>query len=57
MDGRSPPRLYCFPVELVRAAQSKTDKRRKVSLARIPDVEQYIEAWHLVRAHLQPAPS
>ena len=51
-DGRSPPRLYCFPVELVRAAQSPTDKWGKVSLARIPDAEQYVEAWHLVRAHL-----
>ena len=52
-SGRSPPRLYCFPVGLVRAAQSPTDKWGKVSLGRIPDAEQYVEAWHLIRAHLQ----
>lgn len=51
-DGRAPPRLYCFPVELVRAAQSPTDKWGKVSLARIPDAESYVEAWHLIRDHL-----
>ena len=48
-DGRSPPRLYCFPVKLVRAAQSPTDKWGKVSLARIPNAEGYVEAWHLIR--------
>lgn len=50
--GRSPPRLYCFPVELVRAAQSPTDKWGKVSLTRISDAESYVEAWHLIREHL-----
>ena len=53
LDGRSSPRLYCFPVELVRAAHSTTDKWGKVSLSRIADVERYVEAWHLVREHLQ----
>lgn len=54
-DGRSPPRLYCFPVDLVRAAQSSTDKWGKVALRRIPDAESYAEAWHLIRDHLQQA--
>lgn len=51
-NGRAPPRLYCFPVDLVRAAQSPTDKWGKVSLARIPDAESYVEAWHLIRTFL-----
>lgn len=52
-DGRSPPRLNCFPVDLVRAAQSPTDKWGKVSLARIPNAESYVEAWSLIRDHLK----
>lgn len=51
--GRQAPRLYCFPIELVRAAQSPTDKGGKVSLARIPGVESYVEAWHLIHEFLQ----
>ena len=46
--GRQPPRLYCFPVELVRAAQSPSDKWGKVSLTRIPEADSYVEAWHLI---------
>ena len=51
--GRSAPRFYCFPVKIVRAAQSPTDSWGKVSLSRIADVSSYEEAWHLVRRHLQ----
>ena len=51
--GRGVPRFYCFPVEVVRAAQSPTDSWGKVSLARIPDAESYVEAWYLVRRHLE----
>jgi hypothetical protein len=51
-EGRSPPRLYCFPVDVVRSAQSETDKWGKVALRRIADAELYADAWHLIRAHL-----
>ena len=53
--GRSAPRFYCFPVEIVRAAQSPTDSWGKVSLSRIVEVASYEEAWHLVRRHLDGA--
>lgn len=51
-EGRSTPRLYCFPVEVVRAAQSQTDKWGKVALRRIPNAESYADAWDLIRTHL-----
>ena len=51
-QGRSAPQLYCFPVEVVRSARSPTDSWGKVSLSRIPDVNAYEDAWHLVRQHL-----
>lgn len=50
--GRGSPRFYCFPVELVKAAQNPRDKWGKVSLSRIPDHTQYEDAWHLIQAHL-----
>jgi hypothetical protein len=53
--GRGSPKFYCFPVDLVRAAQSPTDKWGKVSLSRIPDYSSYEEAWHLIRDHLAQA--
>lgn len=51
-EGRSPPRLYCFPVDVVRAAQSQTDKWGKAALRRIPDAESYADAWHLITEYL-----
>ena len=51
--GRGAPRFYCFPTEVVRAAQNPNDSWGKVSLTRIADVEGYVEAWHLVRRRLQ----
>jgi hypothetical protein len=51
-EGRSAPRLYCFPVNVVRAAQSPRDTWGKVSLARIENVDDYLEAWHLIREQL-----
>lgn len=51
--GRLAPRLYCFPVDIVRAAQSPTDKWGKASLSRIENAEEYHDAWHLIRKHLE----
>lgn len=51
--GRGAPRFYCFPTEVVRAAQNPNDSWGKVPLTRIPNVESYVEAWGLVRLHLQ----
>ena len=53
--GRGSPKFYCFPVDLVRAAQNPNDKWGKVSLSRIPDYARYEEAWHLIRDHLGQA--
>ena len=52
-QGRSAPKLYCFPVDVVRAAQSPTDTWGKVSLTRIENVDSYVEAWDLVRERLE----
>ncbi|RWP10639.1 MAG: hypothetical protein EOQ97_12585 [Mesorhizobium sp.] len=48
-DGRRPPRFFCFPVEIVRAAQSASDLWGKVSLSRIDNPESYEDAWHLIQ--------
>lgn len=52
-EGRSAPSFYCFPVELVRAAQNSKDKWGKVSLSRIPNCSDYLDAWYLIRNHLE----
>ncbi|MDX8450799.1 group I intron-associated PD-(D/E)XK endonuclease [Mesorhizobium captivum] len=55
-DGRSGPRFYCFPVELVQKAQNPIDTWGKVSLSRIFNHTQYEDAWHLIRTHLTTDP-
>jgi hypothetical protein len=54
-DGRRPPQVYVFPVDAVRAAQRPATTWSKVRLHDIPDVEQYLENWDLVRRFLAQA--
>jgi hypothetical protein len=54
-SGRKAPRFYCFPVDVVRAAQSQTDSWGKVALSRIEDAASYEEAWHLIKGRLEQA--
>jgi len=58
-DGRKPPRVFVFPVDVVREAQSKASKWGKVFLRSISDVESYLDGWDQVRQKLAgtaPAP-
>jgi hypothetical protein len=52
-DGRKSPQFYCFPIEVVSSAQTKTDKWGKVPIYRIPNVETYESAWHLISQFLR----
>jgi hypothetical protein len=47
--GRKPPQFYCFPVEVVRAAQNPNSKWGKVPIRKIPKYESYLNRWSLVR--------
>jgi len=51
-DGRKPPRVFVFPVDVVRDAQSKTSTWGKVFLRSIGDVESYVDHWEQVRQEL-----
>ncbi len=50
--GRRPPRVFVFPVGVVREAQSKTSTWGKVFLRSIEDVESYVDNWEQVREAL-----
>jgi hypothetical protein len=52
-DGRKPPEFYVIPVEVARKAQVAQGTWHKVFLSKIPDHEQYRDAWHLIREFLK----
>jgi hypothetical protein len=50
---RRAPDYYVLPVEVARAAATAPGRwQAKVRLRRIPDLEDYRNAWHLIRRHL-----
>jgi hypothetical protein len=48
-NGRKPAQFYCFPVDVVRAAQSEKSKWGKVPIYKIPNCDSYMDRWDLVR--------
>jgi hypothetical protein len=51
-DGRHPPLVYVFPVDVVKNAQSGSAAWSKVWLRDIPEANDYIDRWELVREFL-----
>jgi hypothetical protein len=54
-DGRSevfPPEFFILPVDVARALP-RTAGWGKVSFGRIPNLDQYRDAWHLIRDFLE----
>lgn len=55
-DGRHPPLIYVFPIDVVRDAQSGSPKWSKVWLRHIADANDHVDKWDLVRGFLGFAP-
>jgi hypothetical protein len=51
-DGLHPPLVYVFPVDVVKNAQRGSTAWSKVWLRDIPDANDYIDKWELVREFL-----
>lgn len=52
------PEFFVFPVDVVREAQSKTDRWGKVRIPKIPNFGVYRDNWRLIRTFLaNPAPA
>lgn len=52
-DGRRAPDQYVIPIEVVRPLVRVSGAWSKVLLRDIDDVDQYLGAWDLIRAHLR----
>jgi hypothetical protein len=53
-DGRRPPEIYVFPVEIAEAAARNSGAwGDKVYLRSIPDAVQYVDKWDLIRDFLR----
>lgn len=55
-DGRLPPLVYVFPVEIVKNAQRGSAAWSKVWLRDISDATEYVDKWDLVREFLGLSP-
>ena len=53
LDGRQPPRVYVLPVKVVRTAQDPKSSWGKVRLTDIPDADEYVDNWPLIRKFLR----
>jgi hypothetical protein len=51
-DGRRPPDLYVFPIDVLQPLVEESGGWSKVHLGNIADVERYRDRWDLIRAHL-----
>jgi hypothetical protein len=53
MDGRRPPELYVFPIDVLRPAVQQSGGWSKVYLRDVPDADGYLDRWDLIRERLR----
>ena len=53
LDGRQPPKIYVLPIEVVRKTQDPNSSWGMVHLKNVPNVEQYVDRWSLIRNFLR----
>ena len=51
--GLKDPEMYVIPTEIVKAAQDPNDSWHKVSFSKIPDFDNYLNNWELIRTVLK----
>ena len=51
--GVKDPQMYVVPTEIVRSAQDPSDDWNKVSFSKIPNFQDYMNRWDLIRESLE----
>jgi hypothetical protein len=53
MDGRRPPELYVFPIDVLRYLVRQSGGWSKVSLRKVSQVDGYLDRWDLIKERLR----
>jgi len=53
MDGRRPPELYVFPIDVLRPLVQQSGGWSKVSLRKVPQADGYLDRWDLIKEQLR----